>query len=76
MASTTKARGVGAQRRKVSRTFRLAPATIADAQRALGAATATQAIEMALDLVLFRTELARGTRSLMGTVIETPDQDE
>ena len=65
-----------AARRKVSRTYRLAPATILAAQRALGAATATQAIEMALDLVLFRTELARGARVLMGTVIEPPTEDE
>ncbi len=65
-----------ARRRKVSRTYRLAPATILAAQRALGAATATQAIEMALDLVLFRTELARGARALMGIVIESPDQHE
>jgi len=65
-----------APRRKVSRTYRLAPATILAAQRALGASTATQAIEMALDLVLFRTELARGARALMGTDIDAPDEDE
>ena len=76
MESTTKSRRVGTRRRKVSRTYRLAPATILAAQRALGAATATQAIEMALDLVLFRTELARGARVLMGTVIEPPTEAE
>ena len=59
--------------RKVPRTYRLAPAKVAAAQRALGAATATEAIETALDLVLFRRELVRGTRAMLGIRLTSPD---
>ena len=62
-------------RTKVPRTYRLTPATVAAAQRALGARTATEAIEVALDLVLFRQELVRGTAAIAGTHIEPPDSD-
>ncbi len=60
--------------RKVPRTYRLAPGKVAAAQRVLGAATATEAIETALDLVLFRRELVRGTRVLLGVRITPPDE--
>lgn len=59
--------------KKVSRTFRLEPDKIAAAQRALGAATATETIETALDLVLFRQELVKGTRAMLGIEIDSPD---
>jgi hypothetical protein len=45
----------------VPRTYRLAPEKVAAAQRALGSATATEAIETALDLAPFRRELIGGT---------------
>ncbi|MCC6537944.1 MAG: hypothetical protein IT162_10365 [Bryobacterales bacterium] len=45
------------------------------AQRALGAATATETIERALDLVVFQGQLIRGTRAMMGVVIESPDAE-
>ncbi|MFL5367004.1 MAG: hypothetical protein ACJ784_10290 [Myxococcales bacterium] len=48
---------------------------ISAAQKALGAATATQAIERALDLAVFRQALVDGTRSMRGVVIESPDPD-
>jgi hypothetical protein len=58
---------------KVPKTYRLAPDKIAKAQRILGAATATETIEQALDLVVFRDELMAGTRSLLGLEITSPD---
>lgn len=59
--------------RKVPKTYRLAPEKVAAAQRILGAATATETIEQALDLVVFRQELIEGTRDLLGLVIASPD---
>ena len=59
--------------RKVPKTYRLAPDKVAAAQRILGAATATETIETALDLVVFRQELMDGTRSLFGLEIASPD---
>lgn len=58
---------------KVPRTYRLAPEKVAKAQRILGAATATETIEQALDLVVFRDELMVGTRAMFGLTIRPPD---
>ncbi len=58
---------------KVSRTYRLNPARVEEARRALGVPTATAAIETALDMVTFRHELAEGVRMLRGVVIRTPE---
>jgi DNA-binding helix-hairpin-helix protein with protein kinase domain len=72
MASTrTKARK--AADTKTPKSFRLSSAKIAAAQRALGAATATEAIETALDLVVFRQGLVDGTRAMFGVEIRSPD---
>jgi len=60
--------------RKVPRTYRLAPGKVAAAQRVLRASTATEAIETALDLVLFRRELVSGTRTMLGVRITPPDK--
>ncbi|MGD0947359.1 MAG: hypothetical protein ABSA52_08000 [Candidatus Binatia bacterium] len=62
-----------AQWRKVPRTYRLAPEKVAAAQRALGSATATEAIETALELVLFRRELIAGTRAMLGVTLTRPE---
>ena len=43
------------------------------AQRALGAATATETFERALDLVVFQRALVRGTRAMLGVRIVPPD---
>jgi len=43
------------------------------AQRALGAATATEAIEKALDLAVFQRQLVDGTRAMLGVEIAPPD---
>lgn len=57
---------------KVPKTYRLDARTIAAAQEILGAATATEAIETALDMVVFRQELVAGTRAMLGTVLRPP----
>ena len=59
--------------RRVSRTYRLPLSKLDAAQRALGAATATETIERALDLVVFQRALVRGTRAMLGVRIVPPD---
>ncbi len=76
MARKRKGAGVVREAVKVPRTFRLRQGQIEAAQRALGAATATEAIETALDLVVFRQELIDGTRAMLGVNIIPPDADE
>lgn len=56
---------------KVPKTYRLDARTIAAAQEILGAATATEAIETALDMVVFRRELVDGTRAMLGTELQS-----
>jgi len=68
-ASTRRASAYG---RKVPKTYRLTPEKVAAAQRALGSATATEAIETALELVLFRRELVVGTRAMLGVILTPP----
>lgn len=60
---------------RVSRTYRLRLSKLRKAQRALGASTATETIEMALDLAVFQRELVAGTRALFGVTIASPDPD-
>jgi hypothetical protein len=60
---------------RVSRTYRLPLSKLRAAQRALGAATATETIERALDLAVFQRELVDGTRALLGVEIASPDAD-
>ena len=57
------------------RTYRLSPAKVRAAKRALGAATATETIERALDLVVFQRALIDGTRRMLGVDIQSPDPD-
>ncbi len=59
--------------RKVPKTYRLNPNKVAAAQRILGTPTATETIEAALDLVVFRRELVAGTRALRGVELTSPD---
>lgn len=56
---------------KTPKTYRLDARTIAAAQEILGAATATEAIETALDMVVFRRELVDGTRAMLGTQLQS-----
>ena len=48
--------------------------SVAAAQEILGAATATEAIETALDMVVFRQELIDGTRAMLGTELRSPHE--
>ena len=59
---------------RVSRTYRLRLSKLKAAKRALGAATATETIEQALDLVVFQHELVDGTRAMLGIDIASPDR--
>lgn len=60
---------------RVSRTYRLPLSKLKAAKRALGAATATEAIERALDLAVFQRELVDGTRAMLGIELTSPDRD-
>jgi hypothetical protein len=67
----------GARKRrgsKTPKTYRLDERMIAAAQEILGAATATEAIETALDMVVFRQELMDGTRAMLGTELRSPHE--
>ena len=70
MPSTPKSRRVP---RKVSRTFRLTPGKLEEAQEILGTDTATATIEQALDMVVFRQELVQGAASMRGVEIDLID---
>jgi hypothetical protein len=59
---------------KTPKTYRLDERTIAAAQEILGAATATEAIETALDMIVFRQELIDGTRAMLGTELRPPHE--
>ena len=61
--------------KRVSRTYRLPLSKLKAAQRALGAATATEAIERALDLAVFQHQLVEGTRAMLGVEITSPDAE-
>ena len=71
---TTNSRKRSAELR-VSRTYRLRLSKVKAAKRALGAATATETIERALDLIVFQRELVDGTRSMQGVRITSPDAE-
>jgi hypothetical protein len=60
---------------RVSRTYRLPLTKLSAAKRALGAATATETIERALDLVILQRELVDGTRSMEGIQFTSPDPE-
>jgi hypothetical protein len=55
--------------------YRLPLSRLRAAKRALGAATATKAIERALDLAVFQRELIDGTRAMLGIEITPPDAE-
>ena len=54
---------------KVAMSYRLSPTKISRAQRILGTPTATATIEEALDMVVFRQELADGVERAFGIEI-------
>jgi hypothetical protein len=75
MPNTTRRKRSSFQEQRVSRTYRLPLSKVSAAKRALGAATATETIERALDLVVFQRELIDGTRSMQGVQITSPDPE-
>jgi hypothetical protein len=75
MRSITTRKRSSASERRVSRTYRLPLSKLSAAKRALGAATATETIERALDLVVVQRELIDGTRAMLGIEIASPDAE-
>jgi len=71
---TTPTNPATARAGKKAKTYRLSEQKIADAQRILGAPTATAAIETALDMIVFRQELVDGTRAMLGVDIVSYDE--
>ena len=74
MAAVTRKRAASLIRR-VPRTYRLTLSTLSAEKRALAAATATETIERALELVVFRRQLVDGTRAMRGVQITSPDPE-
>lgn len=58
---------------KVRKAFWLDPRLLDEARASLGASSEREAVEMALDLVRFRTELMRGTGALRGLTLSRID---
>jgi hypothetical protein len=75
MPTTIRRKRIASRERRVPRTYRLPLAKLSAAKRALGAATATETIERALDLVVFQRKLIDGTRSMRGIQIASPDPE-
>lgn len=69
----TPAKRPPARDRKVPKTYRLSPSKVAAAQRILGTPTATETIEAALDMVVFREELIAGTAAMLGVELTPPE---
>ena len=64
-----------AKPKKLPRTFRLTPGKVELAQRILGSSSATDAIETALDMIVFRHELIEGTQAAFGMRIAPPERE-
>ena len=74
MGTASKRARNGSKARKVARTFRLTPGKVEAAQKILRALTATETIETALDLVVFRRELIEGVEAAFGLDITAPNR--
>lgn len=61
------------RRGKVRKEFWLDPKALRKAQKLLGAETERETVEIALDLVAFRHELAEGLQSLAGIELDRRD---
>jgi hypothetical protein len=75
MPNAVRRRRVPRREERVSRTYRLPLSKLRAAKRALGAATATETIERALDLAVLQCELVDGTRAMLGIEITAPDAE-
>jgi hypothetical protein len=73
MPSRTRRKPSPRREKRVSRTYRLPLSKLRAAQRALGAATVTEAIERALDLAVLQRQLVKGTQAMLGIEITSPD---
>jgi len=70
---STEAKKRSTRRGKVRKEFWLDPKALRKAQKLLGAETEREAVEIALDLVAFRHELAEGLQSLAGLDLDQRD---
>ena len=75
MANTAGRKRPSPREARVSRTYRLPLSKLKAAKRALGATTATEAIERALDLAVLQRDLVDGTRAMLGIQITPPDPE-
>lgn len=75
MATAAPRKRTPAREPRVPRTFRLPLSKLRAARRALGAATATDTIEQALDMVVFQRQLVDGTRAMLGVDLKAADDD-
>ena len=73
MSTVTRRKRASGRMRRAPRTYRLTLSKLAAAKRALGAATATETIERALELVVFRRELVDGTRAMLGVRLDSSE---
>ena len=64
----------GVRKNKVRKEFWLDPKLLRTVKEELGVATEREAVEMALDLVVFRKELAEGARRLAGMHLTPLDE--
>ncbi len=75
MSTATRRKRSVRREERVSRTYRLPLSKVKAAKRALGAATATETIERALDLVVLQRDLIDGTRAMLGIEITSSDDE-
>jgi hypothetical protein len=75
MSTATRRKRSVRREERVSRTYRLPLSKVKAAKRALGAATATETIERALDLVVLQRDLIAGTRAMLGIEITSSDDE-
>lgn len=64
----------GVRKNKVRKEFWLDPKLLQTVKEELGVATEREAVEMALDLIVFRKELVKGTHQLTGLHITPLDE--
>ena len=76
MSNTVRRKRSTTREARVSRTYRLPLSKLKAAKQALGAATATEAIERALDLAVFQHALVDGTHAMLGVEIASSDPDQ
>ena len=75
MSTDTRRKRSVRREERVSRTYRLPLSKVKAAKRALGAATATETIARALDLVVLQRDLIDGTRAMLGIEITSSDDE-